>query len=125
LTAVQLAEIWLNFVIRDIGSITEDDENLFIAGDTLDMAIECPEKLWDMIKEVLKHPMNTRQISALGVGPLEELLKYNGLKFIDDVLKFAKICEKLCQSVHHCWGHRDMPAGVREKLENFVLKNYQ
>lgn len=69
----------------------------------IDLALENPEELWDIILEILKRDPPTEVIEVLAAGPLEDYIAKLGEKVIDRVEAHAAADPKFKNLLGGVW----------------------
>jgi len=104
-----LVETWL------AGECAMFDDCMF--GDSLfDACTEEPEIAWQVIIEISRRDLSDEQAGMLAAGPLETLLAWHSVNFIDRVIDEAKRSPRFCQflGVVH---RRDIPEEIWKRIK--------
>lgn len=62
-----------------------------------------PEIAWQAIVELSRQPLTQKQVALLAAGPLEDLLAYHGLAFIERVEREARVYATFRQLLGGVW----------------------
>jgi hypothetical protein len=81
-----------------------------------DAATEEPETAWQAILEILKHELTDDQRSLLAAGPLEDLLVWHGVDFINRIEEEAKVNARFNHLLGGVW-RREMPQEIWNRIE--------
>lgn len=85
----ELVDAWI--ALQKAERDSAEHERLFWAHDALwEMATDRPEEAWKMILAILSRDQSQSTMQNLSAGPLEDLLGYHGVAFIDRVESQAR-----------------------------------
>jgi hypothetical protein len=73
----------------------------------INLAIDDPEELWEIIFQILELDNSEQIIKAVGAGPLEDLMVQHGEIFIDRVEKQASKSEVFKSAMCNVWLDND------------------
>ncbi|MCU7904827.1 MAG: hypothetical protein KZQ76_03050 [Candidatus Thiodiazotropha sp. (ex Epidulcina cf. delphinae)] len=69
----------------------------------IDLVIDHPERVWELILEILRIDDSEEIIKAVGAGPLEDLMVHHGDHFIDKIEHEAANSKSLIIAMQNVW----------------------
>ena len=79
------------------------EQHSWAVDEVIEMAIDKPNDLWDLILEILKIDDSNEIVAAVGAGPLEDLMVNHGPDFIEKIEEQAESSSAFKNAMKSTW----------------------
>jgi hypothetical protein len=76
-----------------------------------------PEAAWQAVLRIMQHELSEEQVSLLAAGPIEDLLTWYGVRFIDRIEAEAQRSSAFAHVLGGVW-RRDIPQEIWQRVES-------